>query len=409
MAEINDKKRRKTENTQKKKRKRKQKHGEAGKEERNGNNEEAAKRSDETQAKSNPKKKMKNVSPYGNYKHYYGYRIGPGAEKEEDPRIKVFKKEWFEGKDCLDIGCNSGIITIQIEYGVDKVNGLSSLSAVAPKSDELSRFCLPGSKGGGPRCLNKGIYDCESIWCHGLQREHIGRLEPMTSMNIGSRVFSCHCSSAVAVEPKKYNCESILGIDIDSGLIEEAFWYLRKIVKMESDGKKNTNDSNVKVVQDVNGSEESATKSSSAGADNGSRHNSSGERNLSDIVSFQQENFVRSRLPDKQYDTILCLSVTKWIHLNWGDDGLITAFSKIWRLLRPGGVFILEPQPWNSYEKNRKVSETTASNYHDIKYRPDFFREMLLDKIGFRRVEDLTSELSGTKAGFNRSIFAYYK
>ena len=33
---------------------------------------------------------------------------------DEDPRLKVMKKEWFEGKDCLDIGCNSGIITITI-------------------------------------------------------------------------------------------------------------------------------------------------------------------------------------------------------------------------------------------------------------------------------------------------------
>lgn len=37
-----------------------------------------------------------------------------GQELEEDPRVKVFKKEWFEGKDCLDIGCNSGLITISV-------------------------------------------------------------------------------------------------------------------------------------------------------------------------------------------------------------------------------------------------------------------------------------------------------
>uniref|UniRef100_A0A453RPT0 RNA methyltransferase n=1 Tax=Aegilops tauschii subsp. strangulata TaxID=200361 RepID=A0A453RPT0_AEGTS len=51
------------------------------------------------------------------------------------------------------------------------------------------------------------------------------------------------------------------------------------------------------------------------------------------------------------------LSVTKWIHLNWGDDGIITLFVKIWSLLRPGGIFIMEPQPWTSYRKNRLVSE----------------------------------------------------
>ncbi|KAM7465316.1 hypothetical protein LguiB_012878 [Lonicera macranthoides] len=32
---------------------------------------------------------------------------------EEDARIKVLK-EWVEGKDCLDTGCNSGLITITI-------------------------------------------------------------------------------------------------------------------------------------------------------------------------------------------------------------------------------------------------------------------------------------------------------
>ncbi|KAL9998540.1 putative RNA methyltransferase bin3, bin3-type S-adenosyl-L-methionine binding protein [Helianthus debilis subsp. tardiflorus] len=55
------------------------------------------------------------------------------------------------------------------------------------------------------------------------------------------------------------------------------------------------------------------------------------------------------------------LSVSKWIHLNWGDEGLITLFSKVWRLLKPGGIFILEPQPWKSYVSNRQVSEVYSS------------------------------------------------
>ncbi|KAJ0043791.1 hypothetical protein Pint_17856 [Pistacia integerrima] len=39
-------------------------------------------------------------------------KIGEGLD--EDLRLKVFKKEWFQCKNGLDIGCNSGIITIQI-------------------------------------------------------------------------------------------------------------------------------------------------------------------------------------------------------------------------------------------------------------------------------------------------------
>lgn len=39
-------------------------------------------------------------------------QLGQGLD--EDPRLRVLKKSWFEGKDCLDIGCNCGVITIQI-------------------------------------------------------------------------------------------------------------------------------------------------------------------------------------------------------------------------------------------------------------------------------------------------------
>lgn len=39
-------------------------------------------------------------------------QIDPSTE--EDPRLAVFKREWFEGRDCLDIGCNQGLIAISI-------------------------------------------------------------------------------------------------------------------------------------------------------------------------------------------------------------------------------------------------------------------------------------------------------
>ncbi|KAH7572263.1 hypothetical protein ACOSP7_015329 [Xanthoceras sorbifolium] len=277
----------------------------------------------EEENNTDKKRKRKQVFPFGNYRNYYGYRIAEGVD--EDPRLKVLKKEWFQGKRCLDIGCNSGFLTIQIA--------------------------------------------------------------------------------------KKFHCQNIFGIDIDSSRIEDAHWHLRKFVKMEQAEKKCAKAPKLDVAEKADGSENGVIALSIKEEVNSRDCAPPVERDLSDIVSFRQENFVHSRhTPEKYYDTIICLSVTKWIHLNWGDDGLITSFAKIWKLLRPGGTFVLEPQPWKSYEKNRRVSETTAINYSNIMFHPEQFQEILLDKIGFRTVEDISSGcLSGSKTGFDRPIFAFHK
>ncbi|XP_022961298.1 probable RNA methyltransferase At5g51130 [Cucurbita moschata] len=263
----------------------------------------------EAELKQNPKRRKKHAFPYGNYQSYYGYRLG--QKFVEDPRLKVFKKEWFEGKDCLDIGCNSGMVTIQIA--------------------------------------------------------------------------------------RKFNCRRILGVDIDPDRVDDAYRNLRR--------------ARINVGKPDNGLELGASGASKIDTEASTSISSSKEHDLHTDVSFQQQNFIFSQYPpEKHYDTILCLSVAKWIHLNWGDDGLITLFYKIWRLLHPGGILVLEPQPWKSYEANYSVSETTKKNFKSIRILPEEFQEILLDKIGFRTVEALTTGLSHSNTGgFNRPIFVFQK
>ncbi|CAL5004970.1 unnamed protein product [Urochloa decumbens] len=257
-------------------------------------------------------KRKKEVFIYGNYKNYYGYRIDRNVG--EDPRLEAFNKQWFENKDCLDIGCNQGLVTI----------GLAM----------------------------------------------------------------------------KFKCRRILGVDIDSGLIETAKWNLRRIMRQDKSATKNA-----KAQESSNPPSQSSPGEVVSELSKGNEH-----QDLSKIVSFRRENFVESLDGcSERYDTILCLSVTKWIHLNWGDDGLVTLFVKIWRLLRPGGVFIMEPQPWSSYKRNRLVSEVAKENFNTICIYPEKFREVLLDKVGFRSVELIMDKLVGSVSGFDRPIEVYHK
>jgi hypothetical protein len=58
-------------------------------------------------------------------------------------------------------------------------------------------------------------------------------------------------------------------------------------------------------------------------------------------VRFLCDNYVLEsddllELAQPEFDTIVCLSTTKWIHLNFGDDGLKRAFKRMYAQLRPG-------------------------------------------------------------------------
>lgn len=109
-----------------------------------------------------------------------------------------------------------------------------------------------------------------------------------------------------------------------------------------------------------------------------------------------------------EFDIILCLSISKWVHLNFGDDGLKRFFRRAYANLKPGGKFILEPQAWSSYNKRRKLTARIFENYKKIRLFPEKFKDFLLHDVGFIKCEKLPTP-QHTARGFQRPIIVYTK
>lgn len=111
---------------------------------------------------------------------------------------------------------------------------------------------------------------------------------------------------------------------------------------------------------------------------------------------------------DQHFDTILCLSVAKWIHLNEGDAGLLTLFQSLFDLCRPGGRVILEFQPWKSYKNKRKVSEHIKEIFATLMIRPEQFEEILVSRFGFVVESAIGPSIADAK-GYSRPILVLLK
>lgn len=248
---------------------------------------------------------------YGNYNRYYGYR-NPSMD---DKRLNCFKREWFEGKCVLDIGCNVGNMTLSLA--------------------------------------------------------------------------------------KDYQPLKIIGMDIDSKLIALARKNIRLFMSSSVTDTGKFPISNVLNYGPIIAPPVSHTE---PGKQAHFPHN----------VLFKQGNFVLESdelldLQKEEYDVILALSVTKWIHFNWGDDGLKRFFKRVYRQLRPGGRFILEPQPWSSYKKKKKLTEEIFKNFQKITLRPDQFTDYLLSKeVGFSTCNTVDVPYNASK-GFRRPIIVFTK
>lgn len=84
------------------------------------------------------KPKSKKVFLYGNYNHYYGYR---NPQIPNDTRVKLFHHEWFKDKVVLDIGCNTGQITMDVarNFSPKHILGIDIDSSLIKTANRLLR------------------------------------------------------------------------------------------------------------------------------------------------------------------------------------------------------------------------------------------------------------------------------
>ncbi|KAK3235534.1 hypothetical protein CYMTET_54270 [Cymbomonas tetramitiformis] len=254
-------------------------------------------------------RKQRRCFRYGNYSSYYGYRIGSALE--DDPRLSVFERHWFEGRRCIDIGCNDGLITLSVAM--------------------------------------------------------------------------------------RFLCSSIQGIDIDPSLIRKA---QRSLGMVQQDLASSVRDEGTTVrnasTQGLMRQSENCPKATLAALHN---------------VTFRHENFVQvDEGEEGSVDMALCLSVSKWIHLNFGDVGLRMLFDKVYKLLSPGGLFLLEPQPWKSYKQAMRKQDMPTEVREllpQLKLRPDHFQKLLLQEVGFSEVTKL--QVGESAEGFNRPLLLFRK
>ncbi|CAF4816707.1 unnamed protein product [Rotaria sp. Silwood1] len=195
----------------------------------------------------------------------------------------------------------------------------------------------------------------------------------------------CHTGHVTFYVAEHFQPDQIVGIDIDQQLIQQARHQLwNRIQTANNNNNLNTNNDN--------------------------NHNKRYPFNL----RFQQENFVLDNDEDlanirAEYDTIIAFSVTKWIHLNFGDQGLKRFFKRIYRTLYPGGRLILEPQPWSSYRLKRRMTKDITETYNRIEFKPTEFVSYLLSaEVGFETCTTIATPNHMHK-GFQRSMFLFLK
>ncbi|XP_067007036.2 probable RNA methyltransferase CG11342 [Anabrus simplex] len=122
-----------------------------------------------------------------------------------------------------------------------------------------------------------------------------------------------------------------------------------------------------------------------------------------DFMSEDREKILSTFLRNhktKKFDVIFCFSITMWIHLNHGDEGLHQFLVEVCRWTNE---VVIEPQPWKCYRtaiRRMKRAGDTFPEFSNLKFRNNIecdIERILQEECKFVKVGETTSTKWGRK------------
>lgn len=295
-----------------------------------------------------------------------------------DNRLKFLRPEWFAGKEVLDIGCNRGHITYAIAH-------LFSPKLILGIDID-------------PKIVQSAIRDLRTHMNASSHARTIRRYTKRTVDMLKVSESKADCESTTTTSKEEMTNESHC---------KETDGAPCKRIRLDSNPVSRSDQQQPDHVKDQ-------VMTADADSHEGSTSRSKSSEGFPNNIFFVEHNYVlaKDELLNKQqacFDTIVCLSVTKWIHLNYRDEGLKRFFKRIYNHLKAGGLLVLEVQPFVNYGRRKKLSDRLRANYYTIKFKPDQFDEYLLSKeVGFKRILASTTT-EHQCAGFKRPLKVFEK
>ncbi|KAF8423582.1 Bicoid-interacting protein 3-domain-containing protein [Tirmania nivea] len=286
------------------------------------------------------------MAQYGNYKGYQGAsRLQDGkarATHVDDERLKVIAgRVDLQGMDILDVGCNTGYITVQaaLSYNAKSVTGIDIDEDLLDHARSHLSFRY-------------------SRLCPTLTAPHMNLLQ------------DAYLSQSA---PPKARRDRVNYFPISSVQRHGHLPYAQHVAGRQDS-------------QDGNKEREGVIPSFPL--------NVTFKKEDWGAFSLHEEMTHNSRVmvPKEEYNVILALSVIKWLHLEHGDNGLHTFFDNCHRALRHNGHLVIEIQTYDSYSKavRNKKAPHLKLNLENLHVKPEDF-DAILEKKGLRLVETYTA------------------